>query len=350
MGGIIHRFGVKWTLTVSVALMSLSTALCGTAHGIIQLGFALVVLGIAQACVMPAVTVTIFNSFASHRHALAYALVHAIQSSASIFCPTFVAVVTLGIGWRWSFLIPALAGFVVATACWQVITPDHTEKTAEAAAGEIKARSWRALLGSRPVLVLILSRAISDPFWFFFQYWQVAFLREQVGMSLTTIGRLAWIPPLASTVAVFGFGAISDRLVVRGWPVAKARVLPILWATTLALATLCLPFARSAWAAITLCAFTSLMCGTWLSLSAIFMGALVPRQALASALGFMSAAGGFSAILLNGLAGPAIDRFGYSLPLWFGALLHPLGAVLLSRHFIGARASQQPATVTPRPL
>lgn len=336
VGGIIHRLGVKRTLTACVLLLSLSTALSATAHGVVQLAVALMVLGLAQACVVPSVTVTLFNRFAPHRHALAYAVVNAIQSSANVLCPTFVALVTLGLGWRWSFLIPSLAGIGVAALWWNA-TPSDRVANLDTAARAVPAPSWRALLASRPVLMLILARALSDPFWFFFQYWQAAFLREHIGMSLADIGRLAWIPPLVSGVAMFGFGAISDCLVARGWPVAKARVLPILWVTALAIAAFCLPLVRSMPLAIVLCALTFLMCGAWLSLSAIFMGALVPRHALATALGLMSAVGGISAIALNGLAGAAIDALGYGLPMWIGALLHPLAAALLASHFLRIR-------------
>jgi ACS family hexuronate transporter-like MFS transporter len=191
---------------------------------------------------------------------------------------------------------------------------------------------------------LILARMISDPFWFFFQYWQTAFLREKIGLSLTNVGQLAWIPPLVSVLAVFGFGMASDRLVAHRWPAAKARLIPMLAATALAPAAFILPLSNTVYVAISLCTLVNVMCCVWLSLSAVFMGSLVPREMLASALGFTSAFGCISATLFNVLAGPVIDRFGYGWPFWVGACLYPVAACVLIRHFsVQPEASGNPA-------
>lgn len=334
VGNVIRRFGVRGTLTIVVVVMSCSVALSGTSVGRMQLGLALILLGLAQACVAPAVTVTILSHFAAQWQARAYAVVNAIQSSVGVVCPSLVAVVSLSFGWRWSFLIPAVTGLFIALIWWRV-APLSVSTTTEASGFPLPGpRLWGALLCSRPVLVLLIARAISDPFWFFFQYWQIAFLRERINMDLASIGRWAWIPPLVGTIVAFGFAILSDRMIARGFPVVKARILPIVIVTALGGSTFLLPAAHSVAAAITLSALTVAMCNTWLSLTAILMGALVPRPTLASALGLMSAVGATSAVILNSLAGTLIDRFGYGAPLWIGAMLYPLAAVLLFFQFL----------------
>jgi ACS family hexuronate transporter-like MFS transporter len=343
-GNIINRLGVRTTLTACLGGMSVAVALAGTARGFPQLLLAQIVLGLAQAAVAPAVTYAIVTRIAPHRHAFGYSVVNAIQSSATILCPPVVAVVTFLAGWRWAFLLPAFAGAGIAALWWQADTLGRTHPM-EPAAAEGVLSSFRALLRLKPVRILFLARMVSDPFWFFFQFWQMAFLRERVGMSLATLGRLAWIPPLVSVLAVFGFALLSDRMVARGWPAAKARVVPMLLATALAPAAFCLPFATAKTTAILLCALVSLICAVWLSLSAILMGALVPRPLFAPALGLMSALGCVPAIAFNLLAAPLIDRFGYNGPFWIGACLHPLAAGLLAWHFL--RAPTGPANPAP---
>jgi len=334
VGNVIGHFGVRKALTIAVLVMSCSVALSGTSEGRTQLGLALVLLGLAQACVAPAVTLTIFTHFPAYCQARAYAVVNAIQSSVGVACPPLVAIVSLGLGWRWSFLIPAIIGTLVAFLWWRV-APLAASAAPEASVSPLPGpRLWRELVRSRPVLVLLLARAISDPFWFFFSYWQVAFLRERINMDLASVGRWAWIPPLVGTVAAFAFAIVSDRMIARGVPVIKARILPIVIATALGLSVFLLPSVHSAAWAIALAALTVAMGNTWLSLSAILMGALVPRSTLASALGLMSAVGATSAVVLNSFAGALIDRFGYGAPLWIGATLYPLAAVLLVTHFL----------------
>ena len=76
------------------------------------------------------------------------------------------------------------------------------------------------------------------------------------------------------------------------------------------------------------------MCTAWLSMATIMMGGLAPRIAIATAIGVMSALGGVSSIIFNGFVGTIIDHFGYSLPVYIGATLHPIGAIVLAVYFL----------------
>lgn len=344
VGGWIDRFGVRRVLTLCVLGMSAATVLAGTARGLGQLTVARFVLGVAEAGVVPAITLAIFTWFASERRALAYSLANTVQQSAYILAPPFVAFITLSLGWRWAFLIPGLSGFLLA-AGWRrisrrprVVHPaDAPAATAEADAPPV---GWlarmRLLLALPGVRTLILARVLSDPFWFFFQYWQTAFLQERVGMSLARVGQLTWIPPLAYMGAALALSAFSDRLVARGWGAPRARLVLLLGATALAPATFALPLVQGEWPALVLVTLVWIMCATWLNMSSVFMGALVPRHSLASAIALMSALGGVTSILFNAVVGVLISRFGYDVPFYVGACLHPLAAGLLAWRLLRA--------------
>lgn len=345
VGGWIDRFGVKRALTLCVVLMSLATVVAGLSHGLGQLAVARFVLGIAEAGVVPAITVAIFSWFASERRALAYSLANTVQQTAYILCPPFVAYVTLLMGWRWAFLIPGTLGFVIAALWWQVNrvaqppAASATETTVappELANLSLWART-KGLLAMPGVRILILARVISDPFWFFFQYWQTAFLQERVGMSLERVGQLTWIPPLAYMVVALGLSAFSDRLIARGWPAPRARLVLLVAATLLCPATFLLPGVRGETGALVLVALVWIMCATWLNMSSVFMGALVPRHMLASSIGIMSALGGVTSIAFNAVVGSIIDHFGYDTPFYVGACLHPIAAVLLAWYFFKSK-------------
>jgi ACS family hexuronate transporter-like MFS transporter len=340
VGGWIDRVGVKLTLALCVVGMSAASVVAGTAHGLPQMAVSRFVLGVAEAGIVPAITVAIFTWFAPERRAVAYSLANTVQQTAYILSPPFVAAITLAIGWRWAFLLPGLTGFGIAALWWHANriagTPPPPEPGASTPAAEqlgLLAR-MRLLLAMPAVRMLIIARVISDPFWFFFQYWQTAFLQERVGLSLARVGQLTWIPPLVYIGVALGLSAFSDRLVARGWTAPKARLVLILCATALAPAAFCLPFARSEALAITLVTLTWIMCATWLNMSSVFMGALVPRQALASSIGLMSALGGVTSILFNAVIGPVIDHFGYDVPFFVGACLHPLAAGILAWYFL----------------
>lgn len=343
VGGWIDRYGAGRLLLLCTVGMSVATVLAGTAHGLGQLFAARLILGVAEAGVVPAITLAIFTWFPSERRAVAYSLANTVQQTAYILCPPFVAAVTLGFGWRWAFLVPGLTGFAIAAAWWQTQriagSPPPPEPGAEAPAGPGFGllERLRQLWALPAVRFLILARIVSDPFWFFFQYWQTAFLQERIGMSLARVGQLTWIPPLAYMGVALALSAFSDRLVARGWPAPRARLMLILAATALAPAAFALPLVRGEFAALALVTAVWVMCATWLNMSSVFMGALVPRHSLASALAIMSALGGVTSIGFNAVVGTLIDRFGYDLPFYAGACLHPLAAGLLAWHFLRRR-------------
>jgi ACS family hexuronate transporter-like MFS transporter len=339
VGGWIDRFGAARMLGLCTLGMSLATVIGGTAHGLGQLFVARFLLGIAEAGVVPAITLAIFTWFTPDRRALAYSLANTVQQTAYILCPPFVAAVTLSLGWRWSFLLPGLSGFVIVALWWHANRTAGTPPPPETEAAGTAARLdglWdrmRALWAMPSVRILILARVISDPFWFFFQYWQTAFLQERVGMSLARIGQLTWLPPLVYMGVALGLSTFSDRLVARGWPAPRARLVLLLVATALAPAAFALPFIRGEWPALALVTLVWVMCATWLNMSSVFMGSLVPRHSLASSIALMSALGGCTSIAFNAVVGTIIDRFGYDIPFFFGACLHPLAAGLLAWHF-----------------
>lgn len=351
VGDWIDRWGFRRLLLACVVGMSAATVIAGTAHGLGQLAVARFALGLAEAGVVPAITLAIFTWFASERRALAYSLANTVQQTAYILCPPLVAAITLGLGWRWAFLIPGLSGFLIALLWWQATRAAGAPPPPEADAQQVAPKNdlnllarIRLLLSLPAVRVLIVARIISDPFWFFFQYWQTAFLQERVGLSLARVGQLTWIPPLCYMGAALAFSAFSDRLIARGWPAPRARVVLLLGATALAPAAFLLPTVQSEAMAMVLVTLVWVMCATWLNMSSVFMGALVPRHSLASSIGIMSALGGVTSIAFNAVVGTIIDRFGYEVPFYVGACLHPVAAVLLGWHFFRA-----PRTAPPQP-
>ncbi|MGK2889342.1 MAG: hypothetical protein ACSLEN_10140 [Candidatus Malihini olakiniferum] len=63
-------------------------------------------------------------------------------------------------------------------------------------------------------------------------------------------------------------------------------------------------------------------------------GRLAPRVPIATAIGVISALGGVTSIIFNGFVGSIIDNFCYSIQIYVGATLHPLGALVLAVFFL----------------
>lgn len=337
VGGIVDRFGSRYVLAVLMVLMSIATLITGLSHSLTGLMAGRVLLGLAESGIVPALTLAVFTWFRAEQRAFAFQLTNIIQSLGLILAPPFVAWITLSAGWRWAFFIPAMAGVVVGLLWFfssrRTPPAQDTEPTEPASAVPLLQR-YRMVLTSKPIWALLIARLLTDPFWFFYQYWQVGFMQEKIGLTLAEVGKLMWFPPL---VAVFGVLAVcwaSDRLVARGMTPTRAR-LTIIWSVTcLAPLVFLLPSVSNAYAAVGIMTVINFMCTAWLSMATIMMGGLAPRVAIATAIGVMSALGGVTSIIFNGFVGSIIDHFGYSMPIYAGATLHPIGALVLAAFFL----------------
>ncbi|RRZ87531.1 MFS transporter [Erwinia sp. 198] len=342
-GALVDKFGSRCVLTFLTLLMSTATLITGLSHSLAGMLIGRFILGIAESGVVPALTLAIFTWFKAEQRAFAFQLTNIIQSLGLIVAPPFIAWVTLAGGWRWAFFIPALAGILVGLL-WFLASrrqPTSAEPLSEREDDRVSTlQRYKLVLASAPVWTLIIARLLTDPFWFFYQYWQIGFMQEKLGLSLARVGELMWFPPLAAVFGVLLVCRISDRLVARGVGPTRAR-LNLIWTVTCLAPLICLlPTVQNIWLAVGIMTVINFMCTAWLSMVTIMMGGLVPRAAIATAIGIMSALGGISATLFNGFVGTIIDAFGYAVPIYIGAILHPTGAIVLAVYFLRRKNNQ----------
>ena len=337
VGGIVDRFGSRYVLSVLMVVMSIATLITGMSTSLNGLIAGRVLLGLAEAGIVPALTLAIFTWFKAEKRAFAFQLTNIIQSLGLILAPPFVAWVTLSTGWRWAFFIPAIAGVAVGLMWFfssRRTPPAVEEATCENAASVPLLQRYKMVLTSKPIWALLIARLLTDPFWFFYQYWQIGFMQEKIGLTLAQVGKMMWFPPLVAVFGVLVACWMSDKLVARGMSSTRAR-LTVIWSVTcLSPLVFLLPSMSNPYAAVAIMTVINFMCTAWLSMATIMMGGLAPRIAIATAIGVMSALGGVSSIIFNGFVGTIIDHFGYSLPVYIGATLHPIGAIVLAVYFL----------------
>ncbi|OAT28679.1 hexuronate transporter [Buttiauxella brennerae ATCC 51605] len=337
VGGIVDRFGSRYVLSALMVVMSIATLITGMSTSLNGLIAGRVLLGLAESGIVPALTLAVFTWFKAEKRAFAFQLTNIIQSLGLILAPPFVAWVTLSTGWRWAFFIPAIAGVVVGLMWFY--SSRHTPAAVEEVPHENSAnvpllQRYKVVLTSKPIWALLIARLLTDPFWFFYQYWQVGFMQEKIGLTLAQVGKMMWFPPLVAVFGVLAACWMSDRLVARGMSSTRAR-LTIIWSVTcLSPLVFLLPSMTNPYAAVAIMTVINFMCTAWLSMATIMMGGLAPRIAIATAIGVMSALGGVTSIIFNGFVGTIIDHFGYSLPVYIGATLHPIGAIVLAVYFL----------------
>jgi len=330
-GGWIDRWGTRVMSLVFIGTMSAATLLNGLARNFEEMFLCRVLLGAAEAGIIPASILFVYTWFPDDRRATAAGIKSPIALVGTMSTPLLVAFLAENFSWRVAFVIPGVVGLFVAAGWWWLDkNPPQYGVPKKAAAPRVGAF---ALLRQRRIWPLFAARVLSDPFWFFLLYWHAPFLREKLGVSLGDLGRWVWILPLGGSLANLGAGLFSDRLIARGLPLFKARVLPLLLTAGIAPLAWLIPQAGSIRVAVLLFAALYVMCYAWTLLTNLFVADIVGRENVATGVAVLSAMGGATSAAFNLTAGWLVTHAGYTPLFIAGSLLHPLAAVVLWRAY-----------------
>jgi ACS family hexuronate transporter-like MFS transporter len=331
-GGWVDRWGTRAMSVVFIGAMSVATIMTGLSRGFSELVVFRILLGVAEAGIMPAAILFVVIWFPKELRATAVAVKSPIATIGTVTTPPLVAWITLTFGWRLAFIVPGVIGLFVA-AGWWLLDRNPPDYAREAAPAVGRRASAFGLLRERSLWPLLAVRIVSDPLWFFILYWHAPFLQEHLGISLAQVGKWVWIPPLAAAFGNLGIGMISDRLVRRGLSLRQARTWPLAVAAILGPLAWVLPWAPQVGAAVGLIAVIFVVCNAWIFITNVFVADLLPRENVATGVGLLSAMGGATSALFNLCAGWVVAGLGYTPLLLIGGCLHPIAAVILWRAY-----------------
>jgi MFS transporter, ACS family, hexuronate transporter len=138
-------------------------------------------------------------------------------------------------GWRPAFVVPGLLGFVwlfvwrrmyYTPAEHPRIAPREREMILAETSGVVGAPGphsrWSGLLKLPQTWGTIVSKALTDPVWFFITDWFPIYLLAK-GISLKSGLVAFWIPFIGADLGNFFGGWASGWLIRRGWPLGAAR-------------------------------------------------------------------------------------------------------------------------------
>jgi ACS family hexuronate transporter-like MFS transporter len=166
---------------------------------------------------------------------LAAAFYDSGSSVGGAIAPFLILPVYFRWGWRAAFVIPGLLGFLWLIV-WRKLyhlPQDHpritdaerrmilAENPQADTVGKPKTR-WRDLLKLPQTWGTIVSKALTDPVWFFVTDWFPIYLVAK-GIPLKSGLIAVWIPFLAADLGNFFGGGVSGYLIRRGWSLGAAR-------------------------------------------------------------------------------------------------------------------------------
>jgi ACS family hexuronate transporter-like MFS transporter len=304
-----------------------------------------VILGAAEAGLLPASMYALVVWFPKTRIGTAGSIRNAFQALGPILCTPLVVAITLAYGWRHAFILPGAIGIVFGILWF--ISDTNPPRYRDRVEPPKKQITVMQVLTSHIIWGVLLARIISDPLWFFLQYWQAGYLQEKLGFSLAQVGWVLWIPPLFSAVMVFLAGLYSDRLIARfGWLQARSRIRILQGAACLSPLILVIPYLDNVVLVIALLSIAYFIANIWLVFTNILATDLFRSTGggMATAVGVVNALGTAGAAISQPYIGMALDSVGY-LPVFFAlACIHPIAAVLLQLFY---RPQLRAATAEP---
>jgi ACS family hexuronate transporter-like MFS transporter len=234
-GRLMDRVGTRRGLTISVTWYSIVSLLTSLANGLSSFALFRFLLGAGESANWPGASKAVSEWFPRRERGLAAALYDSGSSVGGAVAPFLILPVYFRWGWRIAFVIPGMLGFL-----WLIVwrkmyhlPQDHPRisdaerqmilaETQEAQTDGRPRLRWRDLLRLPQTWGTIISKALTDPVWFFVTDWFPIYLVAK-GISLKSGLVAVWIPFLAADLGNFFGGGVSGYLIRRGWPLGAAR-------------------------------------------------------------------------------------------------------------------------------
>lgn len=210
---LADRTSRSWVITISLALWSAFTALCGFAQGFWHLFLARLGVGIGEAGGVAPSYAIIADYFPPHRRAFAlsiYSLGIPLGSAAGVLAGGYIAAM---VDWRMAFLTVGLAGVIIAPVfklCVRdVPSPDAAERQ-----GRARFSTIASALARKPSFWLLsFGAAISSMLGYGIAFWLPSLLQRSFGLGLVEVSHfISGLLVLGGVAGMLAGGWLGDRL------------------------------------------------------------------------------------------------------------------------------------------
>jgi len=397
-GRIADKMGTRASMVLFVAWWSVANMLTAAARGVTSLSAYRFLLGLGEAGVWPAASKAVSEWFPAKERALAigfYTMGATIGATVAPYLviplathayhetmPALANWLGQGTGWRLAFILTGIVGLIwVIPWMWFYRKPSENRLITEyertliesSAAAEnpadsavANAWSWKRVFLFRGTWLLLLGRLLTDPVWYFYQFWFPKYLSADRHLSQEQL-KITWIIYAAAGVGSLLGGWLSGRFVKRGVAPAASRLWVMLGCACLMPLSPFIAQVTGMPLTITLTVCTVFASLAWLINISSLVVDVVPKHSLGTVFSVVATGSTIGGIIMNMIvatmvSGPAtkpagfLDQgiktvFGPLLELvqghgyaqWFliMAFLHPLAWLLLKFggvHHLGTAA------------
>ena len=345
-GRIVDKLGVRLSLALFIGWWSISNALTGLAQSVRSLSVFRFMLGLGEAGGFTASPKAISEWFPASERGIAVGLYSVGGAVGATIAPILVATIALNYGWRWVFAVsPVFAGLWLTVWLWLYKRPSEhpriTEKERaylEANMEPVRLESDEKKLSERELWVrvfrepfvwqLMFARLLTDPVWYFYQFWMPKYLQSTRGLDQKGVS-IMWMIFLAADAGFLLSGFLSGRLIKRGVVAPAARLRIMLIGACLVPLSFFVPTAPTVGVVVALGMVVTFAHTTWLSSLTSLVVDIVPRRILGTAFGVIACGSTMGGIFMNQVVAWLIGHRSYNDCFYLMMILHPLALFLI---------------------
>jgi ACS family hexuronate transporter-like MFS transporter len=318
-GWLVDRFGVRMAYAVSILAWSASALGHSLIFSVNGFFVGRTCLGLGEGGNFPSAIKAVALWFPKKERALATSLFNSGANIGAVVAPAIIPWIALRWGWHAAYIGVAVAG-LIWLPLWirfydaperqkrlKIAELDYIQSDREETQGS-KSFPLLRLLKFRQAWSFIVSKALTDPVWWFFLTWLPDFFKKTRHLDI----KQSWVHLVTIYSIVTILSAIgawfTGRLIAGGWSVTRARkssmalfalcVVPIIYVTKV-----------GDWNAVVLIGLAGAAHQAWSANLFSTVSDLFPKKAVASLIGLGGMAGSAGAMLFPIYSGKLLDRF-----------------------------------------
>lgn len=342
-GRVVDKFGVRVSLALFVGWWSVANILTGFARSVGSLGFCRFLLGLGEAGNWTAAPKAVSEWFPARERGIAIGIYTLGATVGATLAPIIIVGLASWHSWQAAFVVTGLAGLVwLLPWLWlyrrpeqhpRITDPERALIAAGAPADPVAGTEagwgkWWQVFGRHEVWLLIFGRMLTDPVWYFFQFWFAKYLYDVRAVDQKQL-TVTWVVYLAADIGVLSGGWLSGLLIKRRVAPSQSRLWVMLGCAALVPIAAVIPQIGSLWLVLGIGMIAVLAHMAWLiNLSALVVD-IVPKSSLGFTFGVVATGSSLGGLMMNKAVGALVTHLSYDPAFHFMLLLHPLAWLLL---------------------
>lgn len=341
-GRMVDYLGARFSMAIFITWWSVSNMATAWARSFTSLCVCRFSLGLGEAGNWPSSTKVVSEWFPAKERGVAIGFYTLGATVGATVAPVIVTWIVARYDWRFAFLVTGAIGLLWVVP-WLVIyrrPREHpwiskeelnlvtSEAQVEAPNADGTEARWYHVLARKDVWLLMLGRMMTDPVWWFYQFWFAKYLVATRGFETKDLS-ITWCVYLAADIGSLGGGLLSAWLISRG----KRPVASRLWAMLLCAMVMPLSPLVATSTSMVVCLGIAMVVVlahlSWLTNISALLVDVVPTRFVATAFGVMAAGSALGGIAMNKAVAYLVENYSYTYWFVIMACLHPLAWLML---------------------